>query len=56
MYTLISGLVLSKCQLWTISLLMMTQEALVNSVDQDQITQNMQSDLWSTLFPFVSLD
>ena len=27
----------------------MTQEACVESVDQDQIAQNVQSDLWSTM-------
>ena len=27
----------------------MTQEAFVDSVDQDQTAQNVQSDLWSTL-------
>ena len=31
---------------------MMTQEALVDSVDQDQNAHNMQSDLWSTLSTF----
>ena len=31
---------------------MTTQEAFVESVDQDQTAQNMQSDLWSTLPPF----
>ena len=31
---------------------MMTQEAFEDSVDQDQIAQNMQSDLWSTLSTF----
>ena len=31
---------------------MMTQEALMESVDQDQTAQNVQSDLWSTLFTF----
>ena len=29
---------------------MTTQEAFVDSVDQNQTTQNVQSDLWSTLF------
>ena len=31
---------------------MTTQEAFVDSVDQDQIAQNVQSDLWSTLSTF----
>ena len=30
----------------TVSLLMMTKRAFVNSVDQDQTVQNSQSDLW----------
>ena len=33
----------------TLSFLMTTQEALVDSVDQDQTAQNVQSDLRSTL-------
>ena len=32
--------------------MMMCQEAFVDSVDQDQTAQNMQSDLWSTLSTF----
>ena len=32
----------------TLSLLSMTQETFVDSVDQDQTAQNVQSDLWST--------
>ena len=39
-------------RLLTISLLMTTQEAFVDSVDQDQTAQNVQSDLWSTLSTF----
>ena len=35
---------------------MTTQEAFVDSVDQDQTAQNVQSDLWSTLSTFVILD
>ena len=31
---------------------MMAQEAFVDSVDQDQSAQSMQSDLWSTLSTF----
>ena len=31
---------------------MTTQEAFVDSVDQDQTAQNVQSDLWSTLSKF----
>ena len=31
---------------------MTTQEAFVDSVDQDQTAQNVQSDLWSTLSTF----
>ena len=31
---------------------MTTQEAFVDSVDQDQTAQNVQSDLWSTLPSF----
>ena len=34
----------------TVFLLMMTQEAFVESLDQDQTAQNMQCDLRSTLF------
>ena len=34
---------------------MTTQEAFVDSVDQDQTAQNVQSDLWSTLSTFVIL-
>ena len=36
----------------TLSLLMMTQEGFVDSVDQDQTAQNGQSDLCSTLSTF----
>ena len=38
----------------TLSLMMTTQEAFMNNVDQDQTAQNIQSYLWSTLseFPF----
>ena len=36
--------------LLTLSLLMTTQEDFLDSVDQDQTAQNVQSDLWSTLF------
>ena len=32
---------------------MTTQEAYVDSVDQDQTAQNVQSDLWSTPSTFV---
>ena len=35
---------------------MTTQEAFVDSVDQDQTAQNVQSDLWSTLSTFFILD
>ena len=35
-----------------LSLLLMTQEASVDSADQDQTVQNMQSDLWSKLSTF----
>ena len=35
---------------------MTTQEAFVNSVDQDQTTQNVQYDLWSALSTFFILD
>ena len=35
---------------------MMTQEAFLDSVDQDQTVQNMQSDIWSTLATFIILD
>ena len=35
---------------------MMTQEAFVDSVYQDQTAQNVQSDLWSTLFSYFILD
>ena len=35
---------------------MMTQEAFVDTVDQDQTAQNVQSDLWSTLSTFFYLD
>ena len=38
----------------TLSLLVTTQEAFVDSVDQDQIAQIVQSDLSSTLFTFFS--
>ena len=31
---------------------MMAQEVFVDSVDQDQTSQNMQSDLWSALSTF----
>ena len=31
---------------------MTTQEAFVDSIDQDQTAQNMQSDLWSMLSTF----
>ena len=37
----------------TLSLLMTTQEAFVDSVDEDQTVQNMQSDLWSALSKFL---
>ena len=40
----------------TLSLLISTQELFVDSVDQDQTAQNMQSDLWSTLYTFFILD
>ena len=33
---------------------MMKQEAFVDSEDQDQTAQNMQSDLWSTLSTFLN--
>ena len=33
--------------------LLMTQEAFVNTVDQDQPAQNQQFDLWSTLSTFI---
>ena len=36
----------------TLSLLLTTQEAFVDSVDQDQTAQDMQSELWSTLSTF----
>ena len=36
----------------TLSLLMTTQKAFVDSVDQDQTAQNVQSDLCSTLSTF----
>ena len=36
----------------TLSILMTTQEAFVDSVDQDQTVQNVQSDLLSTLSSF----
>ena len=32
---------------------MTTQKAFVNSVDEDQTAQKMQSDLWSTLSTFL---
>ena len=32
---------------------MMTKEAFVDSADQVETAQNMQSDLWSTLSPFL---
>ena len=35
---------------------MTTQEAFVDSVDQDQTAQNVQSDLWSTLSTIFILD
>ena len=38
----------------TLFLLMTTQEALVDSVDQDHTVQNVQSDLGSTLSTFSS--
>ena len=41
-------------KLLTLSLLLTTQEAFVDSVDQDQTAQNVQSDLWSTLSTFLS--
>ena len=44
--------VLEKQSLLTLSLLMTTQEAFVDSVDQDQTEQNVQSNLWSTLSTF----
>ena len=34
----------------------LTQEAFVDSVDQDQTAQNVQSDLWSTLSTLFTLD
>ena len=37
----------------TLSLLMTTQKDFVDSVDQDQTAQNVQSDLWSTLSTFL---
>ena len=40
----------------TVSLLMTTHKALVDSVDQNQTTQNVQSELWSTLSTFFILD
>ena len=42
--------------LLNLPLLMTTQEAYVDSVDQDQKAQNMQSDLSSTLYTFSLLD
>ena len=36
-------------QVSTVSLLLTTHEAFVDSVDQDQTARNVQSDLWSTL-------
>ena len=35
---------------------MTTQAAFVDSVDQDQTAQNVQSDLWSTLSTFIILE
>ena len=35
---------------------MMTQQAFVDSVDQDWTAQNEQSDLWSSLSIFIILD
>ena len=32
---------------------MTTQGAFVDSIDEDQTAQNMQSDLWSTLYIFI---
>ena len=37
----------------TLSLLLTIQEAFVDSADQDQTAQNVQSDLWSTLSTFL---
>ena len=34
---------------------MTTQEAFVDSVDQDQTAQNMQSDLWSKWFLHLAM-
>ena len=39
-----------------LSITQMTQEASVDSIDQDQTAQNVQSDLWSTLSTFFILD
>ena len=39
-----------------LSLPMTTLEAFVDSVDQDQTAQNVQSDLWFTLSAFFILD
>ena len=42
---------------WTLSLMFWTtQEALVDSVDQDQTAQNMQSDIWCTLSTVFIVD